>query len=319
MHATSMSAGVSPVFSQIFGPAVREYISVGSSHSVQPAPPWEFDDPTSHIGGCLQLRAMSSPVIRIATAPSTSEVQSSTRNGSLIQRAGQIVVHRQRLAPHRMLVGTGVRPLRDGDLAEILTGGAVLVLVAPGPHGEPLRRHHEPGRGVELVVVRHLHRPLDVAEPVARAAVERPVHQHRLAHARLDHRGRRGDLVGHQVAAAVHARSPTPIRRCRAPTPRRWAARSRWPCRCRCRRRRPSSDRRRRWRPGTRPPPSRGWCGRSCGGTVVRPIPTTAQVIGDSPIYLAAGSRGSPRMRSAMRFLTTSDVPPAIVRHRLNR
>src|SRR6201999_939317 len=89
MQATSMSAGVSPVFSQILGPAVCEYISVGSLHSVQPAPPWEFDDPTNHIGGCLVLRAMSGLVIRMATAPSTSDVQSSTRNGSLIQRAAR--------------------------------------------------------------------------------------------------------------------------------------------------------------------------------------------------------------------------------------
>jgi len=66
-----MSAGVSPVFAQIFGPAVRENISVGSSHSVHPEPPWEFDDPTSHIGGCLQSRAMSSPVIKIATNSNT--------------------------------------------------------------------------------------------------------------------------------------------------------------------------------------------------------------------------------------------------------
>src|SRR3982074_3103343 len=65
MHATSISAGVSPVFSQIFGPAVRENISVWSSHSGHPEPPWEFDDPTNHVGGCLQSRAMSSPVIRM--------------------------------------------------------------------------------------------------------------------------------------------------------------------------------------------------------------------------------------------------------------
>src|SRR5271167_1250434 len=89
MHATSMSAGARPVLCQIFGPAVREYISVGSSHPVQPAPLWEFDDPTSHIGGCAASRAMSSPAIRMATAPSTSDVQSSTRNGSLIQRAAR--------------------------------------------------------------------------------------------------------------------------------------------------------------------------------------------------------------------------------------
>src|SRR6202021_297148 len=89
MQATSISDGLSPVFSQILGPAVREYISVGSPHSLQPAPPCEFDDPTSHIGGCLVLRAMSSPTISTATAPSTSDVQSSTRNGSLIQRAAR--------------------------------------------------------------------------------------------------------------------------------------------------------------------------------------------------------------------------------------
>src|SRR5271170_7829035 len=89
MQARSMSAGLRPVFSQIFGPAVREYISVGSSHSVHPEPPCEFDDPTNHTGGCLALRAISSPVIRIATAPSTSDVQSSTRKGSLIQRAAR--------------------------------------------------------------------------------------------------------------------------------------------------------------------------------------------------------------------------------------
>src|ERR1700744_1249540 len=88
-QATSMSDGVRPVFSQTLGPAERDYISVGSSHSPQPAPPCEFDDPTSHIGGCLVLRAMSSPTISTATAPSTSDVQSSTRNGSFIQRAAR--------------------------------------------------------------------------------------------------------------------------------------------------------------------------------------------------------------------------------------
>src|ERR1700750_753232 len=89
MHAKSISDGLRPVFSQILGPAVREYISVGSSHSLHPAPPCEFDDPPSHIAGCLVSRATSSPTISTATAPSTSDVQSSTRNGSLIQRAAR--------------------------------------------------------------------------------------------------------------------------------------------------------------------------------------------------------------------------------------
>ena len=71
-----------------------------------------------------------------------------------------------------MLVGAGVRALSDRELAEILTGGTVLVLVSAGPHGEPLRGDHEPRGGVELIVVLHLHRTFDVTEPVAGATVE---------------------------------------------------------------------------------------------------------------------------------------------------
>src|ERR1700677_2272730 len=82
------------------------------------------------------------------------------------------------------------------------------MLMTTSPHREPLRRHHEPGRGVELVVVLHLHWSLDMAEPVTRATVERAVHQHGLAHAGLDDRGGGGDLVGYEIAPAVHGVGP---------------------------------------------------------------------------------------------------------------
>jgi hypothetical protein len=122
--------------------------------------------------------------------------------------AGEVVVHRERLAPDGVLVGSGVGPLGGGDLAEVLGGRAVDVLVAPAPHGKPLGRHEEPRGRVELVDPRDLHGSLDGAEPVARAAVERAVDEDGLGQPRLDHRSRRGDLVGHQVAAAVHAVGP---------------------------------------------------------------------------------------------------------------
>jgi hypothetical protein len=65
-----------------------------------------------------------------------------------------------------------VGALRDGDLAQILSGGAIFVLMSTCPHREPLGRHHESRRGVELIVVRHLHGPLDVAETVTGSPVE---------------------------------------------------------------------------------------------------------------------------------------------------
>ena len=63
-----------------------------------------------------------------------------------------------------------------------------------------------------------------------------------LQQAGLDHGGRRGDLVGDQIAAAVHGVGPRQFVDAEGPPDDRWAARSRWPCRCRCRRRRPASQ-----------------------------------------------------------------------------
>ena len=108
-----------------------------------------------------------------------------------------------------VLVGSRVIALSDRDVPQILAGRTEFMLVATGPHREPLRRHHETGRRVELIVVLHLHRSIDMAEPVARAAIERPVHQHGLTHTRLDDCGGGGDLVGDEIAAAVHGVGPS--------------------------------------------------------------------------------------------------------------
>src|SRR6202020_1193377 len=60
----------------------------------------------------------------------------------LVDPAGrEVVIHGQRFASQSVLVGPRMIALSDRDLPQILAGGALLMLMATGPHREPLRRH----------------------------------------------------------------------------------------------------------------------------------------------------------------------------------
>ncbi|WP_459970946.1 phosphotransferase [Mycobacterium sp. MUNTM1] len=53
--------------------------------------------------------------------------------------------------------------------------------------------------------------------------------------------------------------------------------------------------------------------------TLTAPQPADGTPVSGGQAYLGTGSRGRPRMRSPTRFLMISDVPPAMVKQRLNR
>jgi NADPH:quinone reductase len=68
---------------------------------------------------------------------------------------GQVAVHVDGLALHRVRVGGGMPPEGDRDLAEVLVGGAVHVLVALRQHDDPHRWDDVPVQRGELHVASH--------------------------------------------------------------------------------------------------------------------------------------------------------------------
>lgn len=117
---------------------------------------------------------------------------------------GQVAVHVDGLALHRVRVGGGMPPEGDRDLPEVLVGGAVHVLVALREHGDPHRRDDVPVQRGELHVAPHRQgRPVTAAVAVAGPAVERPEHHHHVAGARADGTERLADDGDREVAAAL--------------------------------------------------------------------------------------------------------------------
>ncbi len=116
-----------------------------------------------------------------------------------------VVVERDRpVVEPRVGVRGGVLAVDHGDPAEVLRGGAVGVHVAAGEHGDHRGRGAEAHRvGPAVVDVRGGGR-LHLAEPVARAFVERPIADHDLRHPGLH--GHDGLLDGRtgRPAAVVH-------------------------------------------------------------------------------------------------------------------
>ena len=87
MHATSMSAGVTPAMPNRRGAMNLAPLSVGSiqafEYSVRPGP---YPTPLRYTGGCGRSRARSADVTMKAHAPSDSRQKSSSRRGSEIIR-----------------------------------------------------------------------------------------------------------------------------------------------------------------------------------------------------------------------------------------
>ena len=69
-------------------------------------------------------------------------------------RAVEVRLHVERpVAHHRVGVPVGVLARRDGDVAEVLARGAVLVHVAVRPHADDVDRADEAPRRVQRLVV----------------------------------------------------------------------------------------------------------------------------------------------------------------------
>ena len=136
---------------------------------------WSAADPGRRRGPrparCGRSLARSAETTTSAWPPSVSWQQSSSRSGSAIQPRRLVVGERDRPAVEPGLrVGRRVRPVDDGDPAEVLGRRAVLVHVAVGEHRHPLRRRGQAERrhpAVRRAVGAGVHGPAGLAEAVA--------------------------------------------------------------------------------------------------------------------------------------------------------
>ena len=104
----------------------------------------------------------------------------------------------------------GVLAALDRDRTEVLGGRAVDVLVAPAPHGEPLRRGEVAVRHGELPVAAGAHQPT-AGRAVAGVRAEHAEHDGHVGLAGHHRRRRPGDRRGHGVAAAHDAGVPAEV------------------------------------------------------------------------------------------------------------
>ena len=171
-----------------------------------PAPaPAAYAAPSITTGVCARSRAASTDVITSAHAPSTSMVQSGTRNGSATYGAARCASTECGARQVRALVLLRPLALRDRDVREVLFGLAGLDEEATRPQRDVVHVRGEPERVPEVGGG-----PGRAVGADARAAapVERAVHDDGARQPEVHRHRRLGHEVARRLAAEVEVEQP---------------------------------------------------------------------------------------------------------------